>query len=124
MASKRMAKKNALIKNLESVETLGNTTDIGTDKTGTFTQNRISVHRIMTPSKSYAFGLGDEIAGTELKYLRRIISLCDNATPTSSGGYAGESTEAALLSCVRNMGEMEDISGFERLDEKPFTSAN
>ncbi len=67
MASKRMARKNAFIKNLESVETLDSTTVICTDKTGTFTQNRISVHRIVAPGKSYAFGIGDKIAGSELK---------------------------------------------------------
>ena len=122
MASKRMAKKNALIKNLESVETLGSTTVICTDKTGTLTQNRISVHRIVTPSKTYAFGLGDEFAGTELKHLRRIMTLCNNAHLTK-GGFVGDSTEAALLACVRDIGEIEDLSECERLDEKPFTSA-
>mmetsp|Transcript_30276 Transcript_30276/g.66582 ORF Transcript_30276/g.66582 Transcript_30276/m.66582 type:complete len:181 (-) Transcript_30276:2366-2908(-) len=61
MASKRMSKKNALIKNLESVETLGSTTVICTDKTGTLTQNRISVRRIVTPNRTFAFGMGDAV---------------------------------------------------------------
>jgi len=121
MASKRMARKNALIKNLESVETLGSTTVICTDKTGTLTQNRISVHRIVTPGKSYAFGVGDEIAGDELKAIRRVMTLCNNAQLTSSG-HIGDSTEAALLSCVRDIGDIEDLSHCERIDEKPFTS--
>ena len=124
MASKRMSKKNALIKNLESVETLGSTTVICTDKTGTLTQNKISVHHLVTPRKSYAFGAGDELSGTELIYLRRIMTLCNNATLTSTGGYAGDSTEAALLTCVRDMSDgLEDLSGFQRLNEKPFSSA-
>ncbi|MGB5706993.1 MAG: HAD-IC family P-type ATPase, partial [Arenicellales bacterium] len=122
MASKRMARKNALIKNLESVETLGSTTVICTDKTGTLTQNRISVHRIVAPGKSYAFGIGDKIAGTELKHLRRIMTLCNNAHLTI-GGFVGDSTEAALLACVRDIDDIEDLSECERLDEKPFTSA-
>ena len=121
MASKRMARKNALIKNLESVETLGSTTVICTDKTGTLTQNCISVHRIVTPNRNYAFGIGDELAGTELKHLRRIMMLCNNAHLTR-GGFVGDSTEAALLACSRDIGDIEDLSTCERLHEKPFTS--
>ena len=122
MASKRMAKKNALIKNLESVETLGSTTVICTDKTGTLTQNRISVHRIVTADTTYAFGLGDVVAGSELKHLRRIMALCNNAQLTESG-FIGDPTEAALLACVRDMGEIEDLSLYPRINEKPFSSA-
>ncbi|OUS17359.1 ATPase [Gammaproteobacteria bacterium 50_400_T64] len=122
MASKRMAKKNALIKNLESVETLGSTTVICTDKTGTLTQNRISVHRIVTPDTTYSFGLGNVLAGRELKNLRRIMALCNNAQLTGSG-FIGDPTEAALLACVRDIGEIEDLSPCERINEQPFTSA-
>lgn len=123
MASKRMSKKNALVKNLESVETLGSATVICTDKTGTLTQNRISVHRIITPNRVFAFGSGDAVPGSELKHLRRIMALNNNATLNSSGGYSGDSTEAALLTCVRDMEDIEDLSGFTRVTEKPFSSA-
>lgn len=122
MASKRMAKKNALIKNLESVETLGSTTVICTDKTGTLTQNRISVHCIETLERSYRFGQGDEHPSAELKYLARVMRLCNNAKLTESG-YLGDSTEAALLVCADSIGDIEDLSGFEQVAEKPFTSA-
>ena len=123
MASKRMSKKNALVKNLESVETLGSTTVICTDKTGTLTQNRISVHRIVTPNRVFAFGSGDAVPGSEIKHLRRIMALNNNATLNSNGGYSGDSTEAALLTCVRDMEDIEDLSGFTRVTEKPFSSA-
>jgi len=122
MASKRMARKQALIKNLESVETLGSTTVICTDKTGTLTQNRISVHRIVTIDKSYSFGVGDKIAGSELKHLHRIMTLCNNAQLTDSG-FMGDSTEAALLGCARDMGQLEELTPCIRIDERPFSSA-
>ena len=122
MASKRMAKKNALIKNLESVETLGSTTVICTDKTGTLTQNRISVHRVVTADTTYAFGLGSVAAGGELKHLRRIMVLCNNAELTQSGSI-GDPTETALLVCARDIGETENLSNFRRINERPFSSA-
>ena len=121
MASKRMAKKNALIKNLESVETLGSTTVICTDKTGTLTQNRISVQLIETLDNTYRFGQGDDNQGDVLKYLRRVMTLCNNAQLTDFG-YIGDSTEAALLCCADSIGEIEDISRFARQSEKPFAS--
>ncbi len=123
MASKRMARKNALIKNLESVETLGSTTVICTDKTGTLTQNRISVNSINTSDKTFRFGQGEAYSGNELKYLSRVMRLCNNAQLTDSG-YLGDSTEAALLICARDIGEQEDISLFRQISEKPFTSAS
>ncbi len=52
LASKRMASRNALIKNLESVETLGSTTVICTDKTGTLTQNRMAVNSLIVGFES------------------------------------------------------------------------
>jgi sodium/potassium-transporting ATPase subunit alpha len=52
LASRRMASRNALIKNLESVETLGSTTVICTDKTGTLTQNRMAVNSLIVGFES------------------------------------------------------------------------
>ncbi len=123
MASKRMAKKNALIKDLESVETLGSTTVICTDKTGTLTQNRISVHKICTLDETYRFGHGSEHGDDVIRQLRRVMLLCNNAQLTESG-YLGDSTEAALLYCADDIGELENLDQCRRIDEIPFTSAS
>jgi sodium/potassium-transporting ATPase subunit alpha len=68
MASRRMASRNALIKQLESVETLGSTTVICTDKTGTLTQNRMTVNSLivgfdLVPEKTSGFE--KEVSGQE-----------------------------------------------------------
>ena len=121
MASKRMAKKNALIKNLESVETLGSTTVICTDKTGTLTQNKISVRRITTPDGTY-FVNHNETKFLGSQFIPRTMILCNNAQ-VSPNGFVGESTETALLACATQLQTEGDLSNFAREDEIPFSSA-
>jgi sodium/potassium-transporting ATPase subunit alpha len=110
MGSQRMARRKALIKNLNSVETLGSVTVICSDKTGTLTENRMEVRRIWVPEGAQAED--GEYARTMLLTVAR---LCNNAT-FAEGGYHGDPTEVALLKAARERGE---ISG-ERLQEIPF----
>lgn len=121
MASKRMASKNALIKNLESVETLGSSTVICTDKTGTLTQNKISVQTISFLNAEYQSSeITSDIKNLELGC--RVMSLCNNAQVTDTG-YIGESTEGALIVFANNQYGSANYNESTRLAEKPFESS-
>ncbi|GAB4539257.1 MAG: cation-transporting P-type ATPase [Thermodesulfovibrionia bacterium] len=108
MGSQRMAKRNAIIKTLTSVETLGSVTVICTDKTGTLTQNIMTVKDIWTVD-------GNE---STIKRLMEIAYLCNNAR-FKDGSYSGDPTEIALLRFARE--SIGDLAS-ERLHEIPFDS--
>ena len=113
MGSQRMAKRKALIKTLTSVETLGAVTVICTDKTGTLTQNRMSVRNIWADDTILdARNVTEERAPVVL----RIAGLCNNAR-FLDGQFKGDPTEVALLQFVR--GIIGDIKA-QRIDEIPF----
>ncbi|OPY12009.1 MAG: Calcium-transporting ATPase 1 [Syntrophus sp. PtaB.Bin001] len=115
MASQRMARRKALIKNLSSAETLGCVTVICTDKTGTLTQNRMSAAKIwenerIIDAEDYRAQDDDMLISASL--------LCNNAH-FADNEYKGDPTEAALLRLGReSMGERKA----ERLAEIPFDS--
>jgi len=122
IASKRMAKKNALIKNLESVETLGATTVICTDKTGTLTQNKISVDTIyINFDQRNVFEKGlKKVSGLDI--LTRIMILCNNSQ-IEEGKIVGDPTEVALMEYSRNHVDIKKmIKSDKRMHESPFDS--
>ena len=102
MGSKRMARRNALVKNLNAVAALGTVDLICTDKTGTLTQNRMTVTRVWTPDAAV-------MANT-------VARLCCNVTVTPEGELKGDSTETALYSYA----VAQDGATGERLAEIPF----
>jgi Ca2+-transporting ATPase len=138
----RMVKRHALMRRLPAVETLGCTTFICSDKTGTLTQDQMTVRRIYVDGKLIEVtGVGYEPKGgfylngmpfapeqdPALQILLRIGVLCNDTSLTSVDGIwgiKGDPTEGALVVAAAKAGlwQKELNSQFPRLGEIPFSS--
>jgi sodium/potassium-transporting ATPase subunit alpha len=122
MASRRMAQKNALIKNLESVETLGSTTVICTDKTGTLTQNRLAVNTLVLGGQTFHTGDARLSEAPGFGDFLRTACICNNAYLTETG-FSGDATEGALLLFAADHADVSALRAVTEIAERPFNSA-
>lgn len=128
----KMAKRNALVRRLSSVETLGSANIIFTDKTGTLTQNEMTVRSIWVDRKFInVSGSGYAPVGEfdgdakDLQWALSIGALCNNANIFQKEGrwaIAGDPTEGALLTAAKKRGLESLDDEWRYCEEIPFDS--
>ena len=151
LGARRMARRNALVRKLPAVETLGSVTVVCSDKTGTLTENRMLVERAWTPEGVFVVegegyapdgriapeGAGDvaepveQAADHGLDRLARIAAACNDATlhapdrPGRAWSVTGDPTEAALLAFAGKRGIFAAalLADHPRVEELTFDAA-
>jgi Ca2+-transporting ATPase len=145
----RMVARNALVRRLPSVETLGSVTVVCSDKTGTLTRNEMTVREVhaggkgwrvtgtgyaphgefhaLTAAEPAAVSRDRSLGDTDLRRLLTIATTCNNATvrPRGDGGHwqvVGDPTEGALIVAALKAGIDRDESAEQLLLEIPFDS--
>ena len=122
MGTQKMARENAVIKDLKAVESLGCVSVICSDKTGTLTQNKMTVQKIYINGES----IREDQLDLNIESHRHLLydMVLNNDSSIVDGKGIGDPTEYALLETFRNIGLDENTmrNGLSRIEEVPFDS--
>ncbi len=121
LGARRMVKKQALIRRLPAVETLGSVTYICSDKTGTLTQNKMRVEQLFVSGQPEGGSMGRQ---ESWRRLLKALALSNDATRHEDGHMIGDPTEVALFQGAdeRGYGKAELLVKAPRVAELPFDS--
>ena len=123
IGTSRMAKENTIIRNLNAVETLGCVSVICSDKTGTLTQNKMTVKNAFVNNKNIKIKVLDMAGESEKKIIA--CAILANDSEKTKDGFRGEPTEVALMETMDYVGNKkytEELLNKKRIAELPFDS--